>query len=411
LIVEADGGSRGNPGVAAYGALVRDAASGEVLAERAAYLGEAVTNNVAEYSGLVAGLEAASQIDPVAAVEVRMDSKLVVSQMSGAWKIKNPALADLAQAAHAALGGRKAKFTWVPRDRNQAADALANEAMDSRGQIARGVGGKAGEAGGAGSASSGGSPGAPHLGGDGLTGRAGGPSPVADAVRLAQAQASGAQRHPGVAGPVTTLILVRHGMSVATHREVFAGRALPGADLSQAGRLQAEAAAAELRRMLEAEWFGLEAPTALLTSPTARARQTAAAFERTFGLTAEVDDGFAEQDFGVWDGLTKDEVERDWPGGVEAWSLDAAFTPGGGESRAEVGRRVRAAVDRVVGARRGQTVLVASHAIATRAAIGAALGAPPEAWFAFRVAPASLNILRFWGLGHTEVVCSNRTAL
>ena len=82
LVVEADGGSRGNPGPAGYGALVRDAETGAVLAERAASVGRA-TNNVAEYGGLVAGLQAALDLDPTAEVEVRMDSKLVVEQMSG----------------------------------------------------------------------------------------------------------------------------------------------------------------------------------------------------------------------------------------------------------------------------------------------------------------------------------------
>ena len=89
LVVEADGGSRGNPGPAGYGALVRDAGTGKVLAERAESVGRA-TNNVAEYGGLVAGLQAALDLDPTADVEVRMDSKLVVEQMSGRWKIKHP---------------------------------------------------------------------------------------------------------------------------------------------------------------------------------------------------------------------------------------------------------------------------------------------------------------------------------
>ncbi|HEX9353416.1 MAG TPA: reverse transcriptase-like protein, partial [Streptosporangiaceae bacterium] len=87
LVVEADGGSRGNPGPAGYGAVVRDAASGDVLAELSASLGT-TTNNVAEYSGLIAGLETAGGLAPGADVDVRMDSKLVVEQMSGRWQIK-----------------------------------------------------------------------------------------------------------------------------------------------------------------------------------------------------------------------------------------------------------------------------------------------------------------------------------
>jgi ribonuclease H / adenosylcobalamin/alpha-ribazole phosphatase len=95
FIVEADGGSRGNPGLAGYGAVVIDAATGETLAEAAEHIGVA-TNNVAEYRGLLAGLRAAYDLDPTAAIHVRMDSKLVVEQMSGRWKIKHPDMKPLA---------------------------------------------------------------------------------------------------------------------------------------------------------------------------------------------------------------------------------------------------------------------------------------------------------------------------
>ena len=128
VVVEADGGSRGNPGPAAYGALVRDADTGEVLAEAAVAIGTA-TNNVAEYSGLVAGLRLAAEHAPGAQVEVRMDSQLVVEQMKGAWKVKHPGLQPLhAEARSVAPPGTT--YTWVPRAQNTAADALANRALD-----------------------------------------------------------------------------------------------------------------------------------------------------------------------------------------------------------------------------------------------------------------------------------------
>ncbi len=134
LVVEADGGSRGNPGVAGYGALVRDGASGRLLVERAAPLGLA-SNNVAEYAGLIAGLEAVLRIDPGADVEVRMDSKLVVEQMSGRWKVKHEAMRRSASqasrlCAQISAAGGSVRFTWVPRERNLAADALSNRGMD-----------------------------------------------------------------------------------------------------------------------------------------------------------------------------------------------------------------------------------------------------------------------------------------
>jgi ribonuclease HI len=128
LVVEADGGSRGNPGPAAYGALVWDAVTGEVLMSEGLSIGVA-TNNVAEYSGLIAGLEMAREIDPGAAVEVRMDSKLVVEQMAGRWKIKHPAMKPLAGRAQQ-LRPPSVTWTWVPRELNKRADALVNSALD-----------------------------------------------------------------------------------------------------------------------------------------------------------------------------------------------------------------------------------------------------------------------------------------
>src|SRR3954467_9943499 len=132
FIVEADGGSRGNPGPAGYGAVVLDAVTGEPLAEVAEYIGTA-TNNVAEYKGLIAGLRAAHALDPEADVQVRMDSKLVVEQMSGRWKIKHPDMRQLAlRAQQIARRLGSVRYTWVPRAQNSAADALANSAMDGK---------------------------------------------------------------------------------------------------------------------------------------------------------------------------------------------------------------------------------------------------------------------------------------
>lgn len=130
LVVFADGGSRGNPGAAAYGALILDALNGEVLVERAGYLGIA-TNNVAEYHGLIAGLESVLDLNPEAHVEVRMDSKLVVEQMSGRWKIKHPDMRELALRASKLLPASRVRYEWVPRADNSRADALVNEALDA----------------------------------------------------------------------------------------------------------------------------------------------------------------------------------------------------------------------------------------------------------------------------------------
>jgi probable phosphoglycerate mutase len=115
FIVEADGGSRGNPGPAAYGAVVRDPQTSEVLAAEGLPIGRA-TNNVAEYRGLIAGLEMARDLDPTAALDVRMDSKLVIEQMAGRWKIKHPDMKPLAlQATRLRRRSGQSRLGWRSR--------------------------------------------------------------------------------------------------------------------------------------------------------------------------------------------------------------------------------------------------------------------------------------------------------
>jgi probable phosphoglycerate mutase len=130
VVVEADGGSRGNPGPAGYGAVVRDAATGEVLAEVGDSIGTA-TNNVAEYRGLIAGLEAAIGLG-ADDVDVRMDSLLVVNQMSNKWQVKHAAMRPLYLDAMSALREfERWSIRSVPRAQNAAADALVNQALDA----------------------------------------------------------------------------------------------------------------------------------------------------------------------------------------------------------------------------------------------------------------------------------------
>ena len=131
LLIEADGGSRGNPGPSGSGAIVVDSATGELLAEIGLFGGVA-SNNVAEYKGMIAGVKRALEIDPNAELHIRMDSKLVVEQMMGRWKIKHPSMAELAAEARELLTGTPVRFQWIPRLENSRADKLANEAMDKR---------------------------------------------------------------------------------------------------------------------------------------------------------------------------------------------------------------------------------------------------------------------------------------
>ena len=124
----ADGGSRGNPGPAAYGALLLDE-RGETLREIAAFLGTS-TNNVAEWSGLIAGLEAALELG-VDDIEVRLDSELVVRQLSGAYRVKQPHLIPLHAKAKTLLRRfAHSHVEHVRRENNKEADALLNAVLD-----------------------------------------------------------------------------------------------------------------------------------------------------------------------------------------------------------------------------------------------------------------------------------------
>ena len=129
FIVTADGGARSNPvGPAAYGAVVYE--NNEVVKELGASIGVA-SNNVAEYSGLIAGLKAVNEVDPAATILVKMDSKLVVEQMSGRWKVKHPNMQKLVEEALAAHDPKLVSYQWIPREENSHADSILNDVLDS----------------------------------------------------------------------------------------------------------------------------------------------------------------------------------------------------------------------------------------------------------------------------------------
>ncbi len=347
LIVEADGGSRGNPGPAGYGAVVRDASSGEVLAERYESLGT-TTNNVAEYQGLIAGLETAAELAPGADVQVRMDSKLVVEQMSGRWQIKHPAIRPLASRASAAarrLG--RVSYEWVPRAQNAHADRLANQAMD--------------EAGNGGGASGGGGSGSGQ--------------PVPSAERSSpEDQGPRPAPRPGPGWSAahsqpTTTVLLRHGETPLSAERRFAGRGdIP---LTETGKLQAKAAAQRLAAL-----GGIQL---IITSPLRRARLTAEAVAVATGAEVQVDEGWIETDFGEWEGLSYAEAMERWPGEVTAWMNDTSVAPPGGESFAAAGRRVLAALDRLLDRAEPGRVVVVSHVTPMKTVLRHALLAPPAA--------------------------------
>ncbi|WP_405473877.1 bifunctional RNase H/acid phosphatase [Streptomyces canus] len=378
FIVEADGGSRGNPGPAGYGCVVLDAATGETLVETYEYLG-VVTNNVAEYRGLLAGLRAAHDLDPSATVHVRMDSKLVVEQMSGRWKIKHPDLKPLALEAGRVFPPGRVTYEWIPREQNKRADRLANEAMDSGG-----------------SASSVRQP-APAAEADA----------VADAKAEADVRAAKAVAAPGWApadmGAPATFVLLRHGETPLTPQKRFSGSGGTDPALSDIGREQAERAAEAL-----AERGTIQH---ILASPLTRTRQTAAAVAERLGIEVTVEDGLIETDFGAWEGLTFGEVRERYPDDLNTWLSDPEAEPtGGGESFAATATRIAATRDKLVAAYAGRTVLLVTHVTPIKTFVRLALGAPPESLFRMELSAASMSAVAYYADGNASVRLLNDTS-
>jgi ribonuclease H / adenosylcobalamin/alpha-ribazole phosphatase len=383
LIVEADGGSRGNPGPAGYGALVRDAGTMEVLATESEFIGIA-TNNVAEYSGLIAGLRAAARIDPHASILVRMDSRLVVEQMSGRWKIRHPDMKPLARTAGEAADGFSAiTYEWVPRERNKDADRLANEAMDSAerdgGAARRRVGGRPAEGAGA----------APPAPGTQAT-----PGPDRAPADRASTGWGPAQ------GQATITLLLRHGQTPLSAERRFAG--LGDIELTETGIRQAKLAGERL-----AARGGVDV---IVSSPLRRARQTAEEVAAATGAPVEFDDDLRETDFGEWEGLTFTEAQRRWPGEVTAWLADPAVAPPGGESFAAVAVRVQAARERLMAGHARETVLVVSHVTPIKTLLTEALLAPPAAMYRIHLDVGSLSEVDWYTDGPAVVRSLNDTA-
>jgi probable phosphoglycerate mutase len=364
LIIEADGGSRGNPGPAGYGAVVRDAVTGEVLAERAAGIGVA-SNNVAEYGGLIAGLRAALELDP-AEVEVRMDSKLVVEQMSGRWQVKHPSMRPLAREAAELISQLpQVRFSWIPREKNKHADRLANEAMDA---AAAGTVWKQDAA----------------------------ATFLEKTAAAAPNRLSGWQDPP--AAPTTTLLL-RHGQTVLSIEKRFSG----GGDqpLTDVGRTQAAAAAVRLAS---------SGAVAVVSSPLRRARETALLVAEALGLEVAFDDDFRETDFGDWEGHTFREVREKWPREMDEWLGSTAVAPPFGESFDATATRVRAARDRVLASYGGQTVVVVSHVTPIKTLLRFALDAPASVLYRMHLDLACLNEVQWHADGAAVVRSLNDTA-
>ncbi|CAL2060436.1 MULTISPECIES: bifunctional RNase H/acid phosphatase [Streptomyces] len=418
FIVEADGGSRGNPGPAGYGAVVCDAATGQTLLEAAEYIGVA-TNNVAEYRGLLAGLRAAHTLDPAATVHVRMDSKLVIEQMSGRWKIKHPSMKPLATEARTVFPPDRVTYEWIPRAENKHADRLANEAMDAG---ARGEqwspGDSVADMDVAAGSRAAGAMGVPPLERSREWGRVGAAAPPGEERPEAPSQqhpdSSGRQSDaPGTTtrgwtsapdlGAPATLVLLRHGETPLTPQKRFSGSGGTNPPLSAAGRDQAHRVADALARRGTVQ--------TVLASPLTRTRETAEIVAARLGLDVVVEDGLRETDFGAWEGLTFGEVRDRYPDDLNAWLADPAAHPtGGGESFAEVAARIAVTKDELVTAHAGRTVLLVTHVTPIKTLVRLALGAPPESLFRMELSAASLSAVAYYADGNASVRLFNDTS-
>ena len=334
-----------------------------------------MTNNVAEYRGAIAGLRQAHAIDPEATVDVRLDSKLIVEQMSGRWQVKHPNMRELAREARSVFAPGHVSYTWVPRERNKHADSLVNEMIDaalSRGdRLIRRLHAELVE----------------EATADDVVG-----SIDVEQERLRPPTAMIGWADLGVP---TITILARHGATAWSLEKRFSG--VGGADLPLAdvGRAQARALAAEVARRSEV--------SRIIASPLLRTVQTAEIVADATGLAVEVDAGFAECGFGVWDGRTFAEVKERWPHELEAWLGSIQIAPPGGESFAECRERVSAARQRVVDRHAGERVLIVAHVSPIKILVGLAIDAPLRSVYRMELPPCSLTTLAWFADGNASM--------
>ena len=365
--IKADGGSRGNPGIAGSGTVLYDA-SGTVLTSIADYVGTA-TNNVAEYRALLNGLEAARDLGATE-VEVLMDSKLVVEQMSGRWKIKHPDMKELALKAQAIARDFDAiSYTWIPRAENSEADALANQAMDA------------------------GAAGAP-------IGIVAGGEDEAEEGTDGKTHTTCPTSWNGATTEPTRLILLRHGQTEMSAARQYSGRSNP--PLTQLGTQQAAGAARRL-----AVRGGIDA---IVASPLTRTMETARACGDALGLPVASVDGLIELDFGEWDGLTFAQAHEANPEAHSAWLSDTSIVPPGGESLDAAYQRISAVKGELCRDYAGKTVLVVSHVTPIKALLRMALGAGPSLFHCLHLDLASISIAEFYADGPTVVRLVNDTS-
>ncbi len=376
LIIEADGGSRGNPGPSGSGAVVIDAESGLVIREISLFIGNA-TNNVAEYNALKAAILEVRKIDTSARVSVRMDSKLVIEQMTGNWKVKHPDMRALVIEIQGLVRDLNVDFQWIPREENHRADALANRAMDE--ESTRTVDTSA--------------------------------SPIHASVAEFNTEMPSSVRAPGhVDSPLTTVILVRHGRTHLTESKKISGRGGENPHLSELGRQDAHKVAEALKAIGNSGQYAyLSPPSVIISSPIQRTVDTANIIANSLGLAVTLDRDVEEISFGDWDGLTNEAVSAAWPEQWLAWRGSWTVSPPNGENLADFDERVTNARRRITHENSGRTVVVVAHVMPIRGFVRHAFDGGISAYWATQIAPCSMTILRLWGDQAAEVVTVNDT--
>jgi ribonuclease H / adenosylcobalamin/alpha-ribazole phosphatase len=219
-----------------------------------------------------------------------------------------------------------------------------------------------------------------------------------DSASDADAPAASGWRTPR--GRPTTTLLLRHGQTPLSVERRFAGRGdIP---LTQLGLQQAAAAAADIaeRRRVDV----------VVSSPLRRAWQTALAVAERTGAPLTADDDLVETDFGSWEGMTFAEVMARWPDEITAWLASADAAPAGGESFASVANRVSGALDRLLTAHQGETVVIVSHVTPIKSIVCRALLAPSAALFRMHLDVASLTEADWFADGPALLRSLNDTA-
>lgn len=390
VIIEADGGSRGNPGVAGSGTVLFDATHTKIL-RRLAYIVGTATNNVAEYHALLNGLTAARELGATE-VDVLMDSKLVVEQMSGRWKIKHPDMKELALSCRdIASGFASITYTWIPRKQNARADELANKAMDALAQGAQ--------------------PGFLDLGGDSHSAASSTaascaqPSSTEPTAKkddcVGEQHATAPKTWNGATTDATRFLLLRHGQTPMSAARQYSGLSDPS--LSELGRYQAERAAQYL-----ASRGGIDV---IVSSPLKRCQETATAAARALGMSdIRTLDDLREMDFGQWDGLTFSQAHESDPELHQQWLADPKVAPPGGESLVQAHRRIKRVREELQREYGEATILVVSHVTPIKSILRQALDASAGMFHRMHLDLASLSIAEFYSDGPTCVRLVNDTS-